>query len=600
MSVNNILNTSQSGIYASQNTLQTISHNIANANTTGYSRQKVTLVNAPMGLGVQVKDISRQLDHLLDRRQELGMSETGSLDAKSRFLEQIENIFNESNGEGLNSRLGDLFTAADYLVDNPTNPVNREEFITRGQSVANYLQKMDTTLTGLLTPVDKEVDVLLEDVNTRLKAIRDINAVITGRGGSDTPLDLLDQRRQMVLELGKLINIQTLDMPGNGLQIMMAGGQGLLVDSSHAAVLARSTVKNAVDPTDPSKTTDFKGITLDGRDLLRIQGGELGGLIEVRDTLINGKNGFATKLEKLTDEVRYQFNKIGSVSVSRSMNTTQVGAFALGNNLQTAISSLVTDAKSALYAGAPVDLSRSQDGEMVFAVGSDANHLNHVVRVAVTRSMTIQDVVDAINNATDQDGNSGYMSASITTDNHLRIQSATGQYYGTVSDSSNMLAAFGVGVLFNGTAARDMGVNTELLDDSNTLGVGRMVAVYGDPNDPTRITSATFDDGDNQAALAFSRLRDTKVWIGNQNATLTGHYAAISGELGAVINQNNESMSAQQAAQDFLDTLRQSTSGVSMEEELTDLLRYQRSFQACSKMVTTADQMMQTIINMVG
>ncbi|MBF0183686.1 MAG: flagellar hook-associated protein FlgK [Magnetococcales bacterium] len=600
MSVNNILNTSQSGIYASQTTLQTISHNIANANTTGYSRQKVTQVNAPMGLGVQIRDISRQLDHLLDRRQELGMSETGSLDAKSRFLEQMENIFNESAGEGLNSRLGDLFTAADYLVDNPTNPVNREEFITRGQSVANYIQKMDTTLTGLLTPVDKEVDVLLDDINARLKAVRDISAVITGRGGSDAPLDLLDQRRQMVLELGKLVNIQTLDMPNNGMQIMMGGGQGLLADSVHAATLARSTVKNALDPTDPSKTTDFKGITLDGRDVLRIQGGELGGLIEVRDTLINGKNGFATQLQDLADEIRFQFNLIGSTTVGQNMNTSQTGAFALGTSLQTPINALVTDATSPLYSGAPVDFSRSQDGEMVFAVGKDANHLDHIVRISVTRSMTIQDVVDAINNATDQDGNTGYMSASVTTDNHLRIQSATGQYYGTLSDSSNMLTAFGMGVLFSGTAARDMGVNPALIDDSNTLGVGRMVAVYGDPNDPTRITSATFDDGDNLGALAYSRLRDVKVLIGNQTATLTGHYAAVSGALGAVINQNKESMSAQQAAQDFLETLRQSTSGVSMEEELTDLLRYQRTFQGCSKMVTTADQMMQTIINMVG
>ncbi|MBF0096585.1 MAG: flagellar hook-associated protein FlgK [Magnetococcales bacterium] len=600
MSINNILNTSQSGIFASQSTLQTISHNIANANTTGYSRQKITLVNAPMGLGVQIKDISRQLDHLLDRRQELGMSETGSLDAKSRFLEQMENIFNEAGGEGLNSRLGDLFSAADNLVDNPTNPVNREEFVTRAQSVANYLQKMDTTLTGLLTPVDKEVDVLLEDVNTRLKAIRDINAVITGRGGSDAPLDLLDQRRQMVLELGKLVNIQTLDTPGNGLQIMMAGGQGLLVDSVHAATFARSTVKNALDPSDPSKTTDFKGITLDGRDLQRVQGGELGGLVEVRDSLINGKNGFATKLQALADEIRFQFNQIASVSVSQNMYSSQVGAFALGNNLDASIDTLVTDATSPLYSGAPVDFSRSQDGEMIFAVGSDATHLNHVVRVSVTRTMSIQEVVDAINNAVDQDDNSGYMSASITTDNQLRLQSATGQYYGTVSDSSNMLAAFGIGAVFSGTAARDMGTNPILLDDASALGVGRMSPVYGDPNDPTRITSATFDDGDNQAALAYSRLRETKVLIGNQKATLSGHYAAITGALGAVVNQNSESMTAQKAAQDFLETLRQSTSGVSMEEELTDLLRYQRTFQGCSKMVTTADMMMQTIINMVG
>ncbi|MEO5362009.1 MAG: flagellar hook-associated protein FlgK [Magnetococcus sp. DMHC-8] len=601
MSVNNLLNISESGIYAAQNTLQTISHNIANANTPGFSRQAVTLLNAPMGLGVQVKDISRQVDQLLDRRQELGTAETGSLDVKDRFLTQIEQIFNESNGNGLGSRMDALYAAADNLVDSPTNPVNREQYVTSANAVAEHMQKMDHALTGLLTPVDKEVDVLLADVNNRLKALRDVNATIVGSNSTDPSSDLKDQRRQMVLELGKLVNIQTLDIAGGGLQVMMSGGQGLLVDTVHAAVFSRSAGKNAPDPTDPTKETNFAGITLDGRTLTRVQGGKLGGLLEVRDTLINGKNGFATQLDTLANELRFRLNAVSSTGVSQTMYTTLNGVFGLGSGLDTPINTLVTDAHLPTYGGAPVDLSRTQNGEIVLAAGPDTTHVNHIVRIPVTRDMSINDVVSAINSATDQDGTVGVVSASITTDNKLRLQAPVGRVFGVASDSSNMMAALGIGALFGGTGSRDMVVNPAWQEDASRLGVGRMTTLFGDQADPTRITGITFDDGNNQAALAVSQLRETKFTIGGENApaTLTGAYAALVGRLGAVVNQNTESMTAQQAAQDFLATVRQSTSGVSMEEELTDLLRFQRAFQASSKMVSVADQLLQYVVGMV-
>ncbi|MEO5348761.1 MAG: flagellar hook-associated protein FlgK [Magnetococcus sp. YQC-3] len=598
MSINSILNVSESGIFTAQNTLQTISHNIANANTPGYSRQVVKLQNMPLTGGVQITEISRQLDQLLDRRQELGSSETGSLEVKDRFLSQIEQIFNETGKEGLGTRLDALYSAADNLVDNPTNPVGREEFVSRADGVARYIQDMQHTLSGLLTPVDGEVDTLLADVNTRLKALRDVNAQIAGGGTGDPASDLKDQRRQMVIELGKLVNIQTLDLPGGVLQVSMAGGQGLLVDSVHAVTLKRS--KNmAVDPTvetppgTPPKLTSFQGITMDGRDLLRVQGGKLGGLLEVRDTFINGKNGFLTRLEALADELRYQFNSIASTSASQGLYTGQTGVFTLGNDLGIrGMSELPVDPNSPVYAGSPVDLNRVVDGTIVFAAGTDAGHLTNIANVTVGKTDTISQLVANINS-------SGVVNATITPDNKLRIQAPNGQVYGVVSDSSNVLAAMGIGGLFGGTGAWDMTVNPALLDDSRRLGVGRLVGQAEDVNNPTLITKATFNDGDNQAALAVSRLRNTQFTIAGSKSTLTGNYAATVGLVGSVINQNKESMTAQKAAQSFLETLRQSTSGVSMEEELTDLLRYQRAFQASSKMVTTANELMQSIINMV-
>ncbi|MBF0162232.1 MAG: flagellar hook-associated protein FlgK [Magnetococcales bacterium] len=618
MSINNILNVSQSGISAAQNTLQTVSHNIANANTPGYSRQVVSLANASGGLGVQVRDISRQLDLLLDRRQELGVGESGRLDARERFLSQIEQIFNEMGTPGLNDRLDALYTAADSLMDNPTNPVGREEFVTKADGVARHVQGMSRSLSGLLTPVDQEVDVLLADINNRLRAIRDVNVAIAGSEESGSA-DLRDQRRRMIMELGKLIDIQTLEIPGGAVQISMGGGQGLLADTVHAATLSRSP-EMAVDPSvptapgEPPELTRFRGISLDGRPVLRIQGGALGGLVEVRDTLINGKNGFLTRLEALADTMRFQFNRIGSTSVSQSMFTSQTGVVTLGRDLGSPMRTLSTDPEAPNYQGAPVDMSQllytladppiveGEEGrpapppvaakQILFATGVDGSHLSVAPPVVVTEDMSIAGLVSAINRT-------GVINASITPDNRLRLQGANGLKYGVISDDSNVLAILGIGALFAGDGAWNMAANPALLSDSRTLGVGRINTRYEDPNDRSRATHATFDDGNNQAALAISQLRTTKFDISGRETSLTGNYAATVGMVGAVVNQNRDSSMAQKAAQDFLETLRQSTSGVSMEEELTDLLRFQRAFQASSKLVSTADELFQTIIQMV-
>ena len=602
MSINSILNISDSGLSVAQSALQTVSHNIANVDTPGYTRQVSKLQSSPMGMGVQVTGIAQKLDPLLDRREELGTSETGSLDAQSRYLTQVEQTLNETGtSTGLSSQLDALYTAADNLVNNPTDPVGKENLVTQANGLTQQVQGMSSSLSELLTQADREVDVTLTDVNTKLKVLQGLNAQIAASGPNADISDLKDQQRQAVLDLGKEINIQTLPMPNGVVQVMMAGGQGLLCDSVHAATLARSKNK-AIDPTQPTAPgqppvlTNFAGITLDGRDVQNVQGGELGGLLVVRDTLINGKNGFLTQLNSLSDEIRFQFNTIGSTAVSQSMYTSQTGTASMGNDFSTPVGQLVTNPTAANYSGAPPDLSRVGSGQIVFATGPDATHLTVSAPINVTNQMSLSSLVQAINA-------NGSVTASITPGHQLCLQAPTGQVYGVVSDGSNLLAALGVGGLFGGTGAQDMTVNSALVSDPSTVGTGRIATVANDPANPGQITGATFDDGSNQAMLSMSGLRTTKFVIppgsGTPKATLTDSYAATVGDVGSVVSQNTQSMTAQTSAQSFLDSLRQSTSGVSREEELTDLLKYQRAFQASSKMISYADQLMQSVVSMV-
>lgn len=601
MSVNDILNVSRTGIFAAQNTLQTVSHNIANANTPGFSRQTIPLENAARsggggGAGVQMADLSRQIDKLVDRRQELGTGELGRLDARARFLALIEQTFNDIGREGLSQRLDAVYAAADSLADNPVNPVEREEFVSRAGGLARFIQGMHHALSEEELPVDQEVDVKIADINHRLQSFREINNLIVRASASDAALDLKDQRRRMVLDLGALIDLQTLELPQDGLQLMTSEGQ-LLADPVFAATLTRTSTLT---------DTGFRGIAIDGREVgeRAIRGGELGGLLEIRDQVIHGPSGFLTRLEDVTDEIRFQFNRVSSTTVSSDMFTLQASALDIreaeaAGMLDVTFADWPATADMLGYDGVMRDdMQRVVEGEIVFASGPDVDNLTlSTVRITprdivrdgtLTPGMTIRQFLTEVNQT-------GAVHAFINRDHTLQFSSlGQGYVYGVVSDSSNLLAALGIGAVFGGNGAGDMTVHPDLEEDSSQLGVGRLST-----DDPYNPTAAIFDDGSNFGALAMSDIRNNVYNIGGRNASLMGHYAASVGVLGSVINQNRESHTAQQAAQEFIGTMRESISGVSMEEELTDLIRFQRAFQASSKVVGVADEMMQTIISMV-
>jgi flagellar hook-associated protein 1 len=590
MGLTSLLNVSKQGLFVSQGNLQTISHNISNVNTPGYSRQVVNLESNPgdqgssIGNGVRISEITRQYDQLIQRREELGVSEVGRLETRDRFLVMIEDVFNDLDGDGLSQRMEAFYSAGDKLADNPTNAVGRAELVAEADSLAQYMTDMDKSLSELAMPIDQEISIVLDDINVRLDALQQINNAIVSSDSNNPALDLKDQRRKMVMELGKIIDIRTFELPQDGLQIVTSQGQELLVDPVFAAEFTRSA---AVDE------NGFMGIEVGGREFgtnNKIEGGNLKGLLEIRDEILHGENGYITRLEGMADEIRFQVNKVHTQSVNQQMFTSQTGVFELGSDLDTAIGSLVTDTTSSDYNKAPVDLSRVVEGQITFASGVDTDNLNTVSTVMINSNMSIRQIKDAINN-------SGAVNASIVTEGaerYLEIEAPEGSVYGVASDTSNVLAALGVGAIFGGSGAGDMAVNADLLADPKLLGIGRL-----NVNDSETPATVTFDDGSSSGALALGALRSTTFELRNERTTLTGHYAQMVGELGSLIRQDGESLTAQRSAQDFISDLQESISGVSLEEELTDLIRFQRSFQASSKMVGVADELMQTIISMV-
>ncbi|MEO5372555.1 MAG: flagellar hook-associated protein FlgK, partial [Magnetococcus sp. DMHC-1] len=295
------------------------------------------------GEGVQISDVGRKVDELIDRQLQLSNSESGRLDARDRFLDQIENVFNDLNGDGFASRLEKFFDSVSSAADNPANTVARAQVVSDAQSLTLQANKMYSRLTEMALPVDKEVTNQLSDLNSQLKNFRDINVQIVRANSAGTaPLDLLDQRQELLNKLSGMIDVQVLAGASGSMVLQTRSGQ-LLVDEKYVAQFSRN---------DRTTTTGFSGIGVDGQSFdftSLVGGGTLKGLLEIRDQAINGSGGYLTRLESIVDEIRFQVNSIQSQSVASGMNTTQTGVMNLGGDLSTSIGSLVTDARSGKY-----------------------------------------------------------------------------------------------------------------------------------------------------------------------------------------------------------------------------------------------------------
>lgn len=591
MSLVTLLNTSKMGLFANQEALKVVSHNISNVNTPNFSRQAAVLENVPhmtarlsSGRGVRVDYIRQMVDSMVEKRVNVSMQDVGRLETRDRFLPLIEQVFNDLDGDGLASRLDQVYKTAENLSDNPFNPVARSDFLAQTESVSTFLKKMYSDMDRASMPVDQEIDTTLEQINTNLTNLKDINSRIISQEHSDNPaLDLKDQRQRLLNELGKMIDIQVMENSDGGVTVLTGGGK-MLLERTFKASFARG-----------GGTTDtgFPGIDYLQRNIditSEIRSGTLKGLLEIRDEVINGSEGMLSRLETLTDEIRWQFNRVHSQSVGQVLDNSRTGVFELGLDLTSKIKDLVMDTSSTSYDQAPPDMQRvaSSNQTVVFAYGSDPDQLTKVTVTINKDTDSITDVRDKINAAATAAGVG--LTASFS-NNYFKLSAAAGFGYGVVEDNSGILAALGVGALFGGEGAGTVAVNGELTADNLKVGAARI-----------REDSAGalhFDDLNNGGAIALSGVRSTEVTLFGKTIPLAAHYGGIVGELGSVVQRNKEDLTARDSTQTFLEDYRESVSGVSLDEELTDLIKFQRSFQASSRMITVADDLLKTIVEMV-
>jgi len=574
-------------LYAAQMALEVTSHNVANANTVGYSKQNlrvqanypITTSPGQIGTGVRAAEIIRQYDEFVNKQVTLKTSEYEYWKAQYSAMQEIESIFNESAESGLNYLLGEFWNAWSDLANNPDGIPERDALIAKSENLVQAIKDIDYNLRSYQRYLNTAIQGGVETVNGLVSQIADLNNQITSIeiDGVVNANDLRDTRDNLLLELSSLVDISYYEEAQTGqVMVYILGGTPLVLGTSSFSL---SYERNSVTGNTDVLWQDGSGRRVNITD--RLDGGKIAGLIAARDTNIDG---YINSLNTLTGELIFQVNDFHSLGVGLESVSSMTGTETILGGGATALDA--TDANgNYLYAF----------GRHYQACGFDIVTFDATGNVASSGTVTlaagasVNDLIAAINLS------GADVTASIDADNHLRIVANAGTF--AISDSSlgdsnnHALAILGVNSFFTWSASdgdftETIGVNSYLARNSALIAGGKL-----DSNN--RVA-----EGDNRTALAIFGLQDSVLDMDGTNTTLDAYYSSLVSIVG--VHSQNAQMNAK-----YNETLlteytsrKESISGVNLDEEMALLLQFQRAFQAASKLITTADEMLQTLLSM--
>ena len=550
------LDLARRAITAHQTATQVAGHNLANAATPGYSRERADLVTAANRGGVDVASITRLRDRFLDFSLLAEQQALGQNQAQESLLQRLQAIVTDPPGEGLSALLDSLFQGFQQLSANPTDQAVRFAVKDAGDRVAQTFQLMSARVEQLKSDVTAEIRQRVADANALVTQIADLDRQIVAARATSSPNDLLDQRDVLVSRLGEIAGVTATDRADGSIQLALSGTGVLLVDGQASFPLV-ATLNGATDTVD---------LTAGGSLAVLPKSGQLSALLAARNLASGAIKQAASDLDALASSIALEVNRLhasGSGLTEHTVLTT---------------TNAVTSSSVALgSAGLPFT---PVTGSFKVLVHDAAGAVTATGTINVTAGVTtLDDLRTAIN---------GVASLTATIANgKLTITAAGGRTFTFASDTSDTLAALGLNTFFTGAKA-------------STLAVNAVIA-----GDVTKIAGAVADagglvhPGDGSNALALARLR-TKLTMSAGSQTFTDFYGATVGRIGSLMRAASEGVSRQQAMVQVVQNLQQQVAGVSTDEEMINLSQSQAAYNAAARYAATINEMIKSLFDMFG
>ena len=609
-------------IMANTDAITTAGHNISNANTEGYSRQRVQIkefdplykpdlerLERPglIGQGVDVKSIDRIRDELLDERIVAQANQESYWDTRSKYYQMIEQIYNEPDDISVRSNMDKFWEAWQELSINPESKAARQAVVTRAETLTDSIKQRWEALAGVGNLIDGDIEATVKQVNSYARQIADCNAeIVRSRAMGDNPNDLLDRRDLLVDKLSKLINIST-DQRDSDEFMVHVGGR----------VLVQGSISREIDLVPRFDDTGYSKLVWKdtGNDAV-FNGGSLGALVELRDVdvrneiqtlntmtmnfadLVNDVHRNAVGANKVTgldfftqhsfvENANGNFDRNGDGELDTSYIFRFTGANALDKQQQVGIEGVMKFSSSNGEVQVPyfhtdtveTVIARINDSTSEIKAYLDKN--NHLVLKATT-AQDIENPDFVIRHVED----SGYFLAG-----YSGILAGTGQegaYDFAQADAVNALAGgtqFAVSPVYNPSAYIE--VNQAIRNDVMSVAAGYMDA------------AGTAPTGDGRAAVEIAAIRNTSVMVGGMK-TFDDYFADTVTNVGLKGEQAETNLLSQNAIMDDLRNLRDSISGVNIDEELAEIMKFQHGYNAAAKFITVWDSLIDTVINRLG
>lgn len=614
-------------LMAQSQAISTAGHNISNADTEGYSRQRVQLrqfdpiyrpdltraeTPGQIGQGVSIESITRVRDELLDSQITAQANQESYWSTREKYYVMIEQIYNEPEDISIRSNMDKFWSSWQELSLYPESQAARQSIVTRGESLVNSIKQRFNSLEGIGTLLNGDIKATVDQVNTYANQIAQLNIeIVRSKAMGDNPNDLLDRRDLMVEKLSSLANITTDQRDSDEFMVHIDGK--VLVQGGNARAL------DVVSPTDNNSYN--KVVWADTRDDAFISGGSLGALIELRDV-----------------DVRKELQQLNTMTMNFADLVNDVHRNAIGANNVTGLDFFTQQPFVTNVVG---NYDSNGDGAFdssyIFRI-TGTNKLNPQEQIGLSGTMTISgadgninvpyyptDTVEAVI-ARINDSN-GEVKAYLDRNNNLVLKATTAEDADNpdfvirhVEDDGHFLSGYsgilaGSGAEFAYDYAQPDAVNVlvgALTDDGAQFAVAPVlnpsayIAVNPAIQSDVLSVASSFADargeaesGDGSAALEIASIRNSDVMIGRYR-TLDDYFAESVTNVALKGEQAEINMMSQNSIMEDLRSMRESISGVNIDEELADILKFQHGYNAAAKFINVMDELLDTVINRIG
>ena len=596
MSLFGSLDIGRSGLNAAKQGQSISGQNIANADTEGYTRQQVinqadVLRNSGKQAGVRSDDIRRIHDQFTEKKITSETSTYFNWKTKSELLQNAEFIFNDLNTSGVSASIQDFFDAWLDLSNNPESTPIRRHVIEKAQAMIARFQTYDQQIESLQNNIGDQIELEIKQVNQIINQIAELNLKIQNiqsKNGNANALE--DERTALVKQLAEKFDI-----------IWAKDEQGMIdVKTSQGRSLVNGTTVNQLKfSRDTNGQSIQNQIIIEYNDVQtniadEITNGSFGAKLMIKDQFLEGKRD---NLNQLLETISMHVNEIHAKGNQYSQN------------LKTA-QGINTLSQSEI----DVPLPYLEDGVASFKIiapSGDEEILEIPIQAGVDSAQTIMSKINtlalAFIDTTSQTAQVNLDSDETTETDEMSPSSETGRipktnppFVATISPEGNFQLKTNLGFEFqydkdDSNVLSILGLNSFFKLDSENL--SEVTVNESIVTNPLLINTGKSDPGDNSLALAVSQLNG-QLLMNDGTASFEEYYNNELTDIGSQIQESNQKEQLHKEIYDQYLAIRESVSGVNVDEELTNMVKYQRAYEASAKYINTVDEMTQTLINL--
>jgi flagellar hook-associated protein 1 len=629
-----LLSTSVSGLLAFQQALDVTSNNISNASTPGYSVETANLAEAPgqstgigfIGSGVDVQSITRNYNEYLAQQVRSSQASYSSSNTLATQAAQVDNMLSDSS-TGLTATLQSFINSLQTVAGSPTSTPARQALLNQAQALAQQLSSYDSQISQYGAQLETQLSGDVSQINSITTNIASLNQQIAADSSTgQAPNQLMDQRDQLITQLSQYVSVHTATESNGSMDIYVGTGQALVVGGTASKL---TTVAGTYDSSE-------LGIAINGANgnpvdiTAEISGGELGGLLSARSQVLDpARNAIgqvsvavATIVNQqqqsgmdLTGAQGQAMFSVGGVQVLAGSANTGGASLSVTRG---SLSALTTDDYKLQYSGGawqltdvttgnPVAMTGSGTGASPFQAaglaivtsGAPANGDSFLIQptaaaaagfsVSLTSASQIAAASLVQGNAgAANTGGATVTSAAVTApaswvSDTYTVTFGAGNSY-TVDDSSGAQVATGTytsgsPITFNGAQLTLAG--SPASGDTFTLG----------PN-------SAANTGDNSNLLAMTSALSAAALNGS-TTSVTGAANSLVSEVGVITQQAQNNATAQQTENQNATTALNNSSGVNLDQEAANMLRFQQAYQAMAQVIQASSQMFTSLMSAI-